>query len=177
MADAPLTQPPGPAALVKVEGAFLALSMVGIVAMGAIVTITIIGRTLFGVALPDTDILIGELMVASMILPLAYVASTGAHIAVDVFARMAPERAQPWFRLLASLAGFVVVLPIAWGGYTELTGSLEAGAYYYGDLFLPEWPGRAAYLLGFLLFAIRCLVDAAREVMIIARRGAPGTAG
>ncbi|MEX2520062.1 MAG: TRAP transporter small permease [Paracoccaceae bacterium] len=177
MNDASPSTPSGPAALVKVERAFLALSMIGIVAMGAMVTASIIGRTLFGVALPDTDIIIGELMVASMILPLAYVAGTGAHIAVDVFARMAPQRAQPWLRLLAALAGFAVIVPIAWGGYTELTGALVANAYYYGDLFLPEWPGRTAYLLGFLLFAFRCLVEAAREVMIILGRDAPGTGG
>lgn len=177
MGETQSSVPPGPAALIAVERACLALSMVGIVAMGVLVTLSILGRTLFGLALPDTDIIIGELMVASMILPLAYVAATGAHIAVDVFARMAPERAQPWLRLLAALAGFAVLLPIAWGGYTELTGALAAGAYYYGDLFLPEWPGRTAYLLGFLLFALRCLVDAAREVMILAARGAPGAGG
>lgn len=177
MDDAQSSGPPGPAALVAVERAFLALSMIGIVAMGVLVTLSILGRALFGLALPDTDIIIGELMVTAMILPLAYVAATGAHIAVDVFARMAPEGAQPWFRLLASLAGLAVLLPIAWGGYTELTGALEAGAYYYGDLFLPEWPGRTAYLLGFLLFAFRCLVDTAREITIVLGRGAPEVDG
>ena len=78
-----------------------------------------------------------------------------AHIMVEVFTNHMPDWIQPWLDFLASIIGFLVLLPIAYGGYVGLVEAIQDEAYFFGDLELPEWPGRLTFFVGYFVFAVR----------------------
>jgi TRAP-type C4-dicarboxylate transport system permease small subunit len=146
---------PGPKVLKKVEGALVALSAICILGICAMITVAITTRAVFGWSVPDSVIIVRELMITCVILPLAYVTAERAHIMVEVFTNHMPDRIQPWLDFLSSVIGFLVLLPICYGGYLELMGVIEDEAYFFGDLELPEWPGRLAFFVGYVTFVLR----------------------
>ena len=174
--DSPADAAPGPVGLRRLEGAMVVVAAICVVAIGALITVGIFTRALFGWSPSDTLVIVRELMIGATVLPLAYVAAEGSHISVEVFTNAMPERAQPWISLLGSIAGFLVLLPITYGGYAPLAEVIEDGAYFFGDLELPEWPGRLAFFIGFLVFAVRMLVFIARDANRLRRRSrGPGS--
>jgi TRAP-type C4-dicarboxylate transport system permease small subunit len=146
---------PGPKVLQNVEGALVALSAICILGICALITTAIVTRAVFGWSVPDSVVIVRELMITCVILPLSYVSAQRAHIMVEVFTSMMPNKFQPWLDLLASVVGFLVLLPIAYGGYLELMSAVEDEAYFFGDLELPEWPGLTAFFVGYVVFVIR----------------------
>jgi|TARA_R100000005_G_C4999457_1_gene206208 TRAP-type C4-dicarboxylate transport system permease small subunit len=148
----------GPRFLLKLEGALVALSICCILLMCFIITTTIIGRTLFGLTIPDDVIMVRELMIGAVVLPLASVAAHRMHIMIEVFTSMLPESFQPWLNLLGSLIGSIMLLPVLYGGYLGFVSVVSEGAYFFGELDLPEWPGRLIFLLGYSVFILRLFV-------------------
>ena len=146
---------PGPKVLQNVEGALVALSAICILGICALITTAIVTRAVFGWSVPDSVVIVRELMITCVILPLSYVSAQRAHIMVEVFTSLMSDKAQPLLDLLSSVVGFLVLLPIAYGGYLELTSAVEDGAYSFGDLELPEWPGRLTFFVGYFVFAVR----------------------
>ncbi|GLQ05082.1 TRAP transporter small permease [Sneathiella chinensis] len=155
--------------LAGLERGLLTISVICILAMGALITLNILTRTFFGWSFPDSVIIVRELMMGAVVLPLAYVTAGRAHIMVEVFtSRMSPG-AQLWLNILSSAVGSLTLLPIVYGGYLDLTGVWEDEAYFFGDLGLPEWPGRLAFFLGYTFFVVRLVVltlQDVRELMI-----------
>ena len=160
---------PGPWILRKLEGALVALSICCILGICAIITVTIFARFLFGISIPDDAIMVRELMIGAVVLPLAYVAAERAHIMVEVFTARLPERWQSWLNLLSSLVGSVMLLPILYGGYLDFESVASDGAYFFGELNLPEWPGRLIFLVGYIVFILRLLVLTGQDAVVIAR--------
>ena len=146
---------PGPKVLQNVEGALVALSAACILAICVIITVAIITRAVFDWSVPDSVIMVRELMITCVILPLAYVTAERAHIMVEVFTNHMPDWIQPWLDFLASVIGFLVLLPIAYGGYVGLADVIHDEAYFFGDLELPEWPGRVTFFVGYVVFLVR----------------------
>ena len=149
------TEVPGPKVLQKVEGALVALSALCILGICAMITVAITTRAVFDWSVPDSVIIVRELMITCVILPLGFVSAERAHIMVEVFTSHMPDAIQPWLDLLASVIGFLVLLPIVYGGYVELMSVIEDDAYFFGDLELPEWPGRLAFFIGYIAFVVR----------------------
>ncbi|MGO1121067.1 TRAP transporter small permease [Rhodovibrionaceae bacterium A322] len=146
---------PGPKVLRSLEAALLAVSGACILLIGSLISVGIFTRALFGWSLPDVEVMVRELMIGSIILPLAYVTADRAHISVEVFTNFMPRRFDPWLDLLSSVIGFLVLLPIVYGGYIALAATIAEDTYFFGQLELPEWPGRLAFFLGYLLFVVR----------------------
>jgi TRAP-type C4-dicarboxylate transport system permease small subunit len=146
---------PGPKVLQKVEGVLVALSAACILGICVMITVAIFTRAVFGWSVPDSVIIVRELMITCVILPLAYVTADRAHIMVEVFTNHMPDWIQPWLDFLASIIGFLVLLPIAYGGYVGLVEAIQDEAYFFGDLELPEWPGRLTFFVGYFVFAVR----------------------
>ena len=146
---------PGPRVLRALEKALLAMAVVSILSICAIIFIGVVTRALFNWSLPDAEIFVRDLMIASIILPLAYVTAERAHIAVDVFVSLMPIKAKRWIDLLGSAIGFLVLLPVAYGGWQGFSTAWSDGNYYYGEFDLPEWPGKFAFFVGYTVFVLR----------------------
>lgn len=153
--SAPTTAAPGPRVLRWLEGLLVALSVCAVLGICAIIFCNVVARSLFGWSIPDAEIVVRDLMIASIILPLAYVAAERAHIAVDIFVGMMPAGTRPWIDLLGSVVGLLVLLPIAYGGWKGVSTDWLDGNYYYGELEVPAWYGKAAFFAGYLVFVLR----------------------
>ena len=165
-----------PSALQMMEGALVALSAVCILGICALITMTVATRWFFAWSVPDYVTIVQELMIASVTLPLAHVAADRSHITVEVFTNMMPVRVQPALNLLSSFIGFLVLIPIVYGGYADLTGVIEDEAYFFGDLELPEFPGRTAFFVGYVAFALRLAVLLVADAISVSRPAAAGKA-
>ncbi len=146
---------PGPRVLRSLETVLLVLSVISILSICGIIAVGVVTRALFSWSLPDAEIMVRDLMIASIILPLAYVTADRAHIAVDVFVSLMPDSWGKFFNLLGSIIGFLVLLPIAYGGWKAFQSVWLDGSYFYGEFDLPEWPGKFAFFLGYLVFVLR----------------------
>lgn len=147
----------GRSALSRLERLGTDLGAVAIVLIGLYVALGIVLRTFFNAALPDQTVLVGEAMVVAVVLPLAHVAATGSFIAVDAFTGFA-MRSRAGRAILAALTAAVglfaagIILVASWG---SLHDAVTEGNYFFGVLSWPEWPGRLAFFLGYVLFALR----------------------
>lgn len=145
----------------RIERLALDIGAVAIILIALYVTLGIVLRTFFRTSVPDETVIIGEAMIVAMVLPLAYVAAEGSFIAVDVFTSFLRQggRGDACLRVLAALVGLisaVVILIAAWG---SLRDAILFDNYFFGILSLPEWPGRLAFFVGYVLFAVRlCLL-------------------
>ncbi|MFT6556975.1 TRAP transporter small permease [Sneathiella sp.] len=149
---------PGPKFLGRLESVFVTLSVMAILTMGLLITVSVVSRALFGWSVPDSTIIVRELMIGAVVLPLAYVTATRSHIMVEVLTSFFPDRVQPWLNFFSVLIGLAALSPILYGGVVELMGTIEDEAYFFGDLELPEWPGRAVFAAGYALFILRLIV-------------------
>ncbi len=171
--DSNITATPGPRVLQLVERVLLVLAAISILLICAIIFSGVVSRAVFDWSLPDAEIIVRDLMIAAIILPLAYVTADRAHIAVDVFINLMPKGVRPWSDLLGSLIGFLVLLPIAYGGWQGFNTAWGDGNYYYGEFDLPEWPGKLAFFVGYLAFVIRLFSLIVIDLMAVIRPGRP----
>ncbi|MDF1856815.1 TRAP transporter small permease [Pseudooceanicola sp.] len=141
----------------KLENICLDIAAVSIVLIALYVTLGIALRTFFGASMPDETVLVAEVMIFVTMLPLARVAAEGGFIAVDVFVSFMTKepRVDALLRLLASLIGLCAVLVILYAAYGSLVDAIVNRNYFFGILSLPEWPGRLAFFISFVLFALR----------------------
>jgi TRAP-type C4-dicarboxylate transport system permease small subunit len=124
-----------------------------------LVTLTVLSRAFRVVLLYDAVLLVQELMVAVIVLPLAYITATRTHIVVEVLSSRLPARVQPWLAPLAAVAGLIFFGALAWAALGDLARAWQGATYYEGDLALPEWPGRAVYALGLAMVVWRLLLQ------------------
>lgn len=142
----------------KAEGALLAVAAVVILAMTAYVMLGIVLRTVFNMGLYDEIVIIGEMMVATISLPFAYVAAERGFIAIEVFTAWAGRRTRIWLDVLASIVGLAALTPITITAVSSGYKTWSEGSYFFGILNLPEWPGYAVYAVGIGFFLLR-LID------------------
>ena len=152
----------GPAAARAVEAGFAAVEWVAIwlaaiatLASGAIICTSIVGRTFFGWSIPDGELIIRDLMVVAVVLPLAVVAGRRAHIAIDMLVSRFPKAVQRQIDAMNAVLGMVLLLPILWSAWANLSLSWRRNTYYDGYLELAEWPGRLVFLVGYTVFVSR----------------------
>lgn len=142
----------------KIENALLALAGVCVVVLGVMITFTVFSRSVLGWGVPDDVVIVKELMVGAILLPLAAVSAARIHIAIEfVFNRFGPG-VQVWLTAFASLFALLAVLPIGYAAWNELAHVVSSGAWYFGELSLPKWPGRLAFFVGMGFFALRLLL-------------------
>lgn len=138
-----------------IERAVFAIAMAGTAALGLLVTASIAARWIGGVSIPDSVLLVRELMVPVIILPLAIVTATRGHIAVTIFTRNLSARPQHILAIVGHLVGFLFVGMLAWAGWLLFEDAVMSGEFHDGDLNLPKWMARAVYVTGFALVVVR----------------------
>lgn len=138
----------------RLENALLACAAAAICIMGAMITINVVLR-LFGTSLPDTVVIVKELMVFAIILPLAIVTRLREHISVEVVAKLLPASINRWLAVLGWIVGLFALSVLAWAGWREFLKVWNSGSFFFGDLSLPKWPGRLAFALGIGFACVR----------------------
>lgn len=146
---------PGPRFLSAIEKLGLDISAVAIVVLALLVTASISGRLFFGSAIPDDIVIAGELMVTLVALPWAIVTAARGHIAVEVFTTKVRGRGNIFLDILTTVAALVMLVPLTLAVGKALMTSINFGAYFDGDLYLPQWPGRLVFFVGYALMLVR----------------------
>ena len=141
--------------LVQTEKVLLAVAGVCVIALGVLITATVLLRSLVGWGIPDDVVIIKELMIAAIILPCAAVSSARAHIAIEFLYNRFNKKTQAWLLAFSSLFALLALIPIVYAAWRELAHVIGVGSYFFGDLSLPKWPGRLAFFVGIAVFALR----------------------
>jgi TRAP-type C4-dicarboxylate transport system permease small subunit len=155
----------------RIESLLVDLSVAAVLLLGLLITVTVLMRAFINSGVPDAIVLVRELMVAAIVLPLAATTARRAHIAVEVFANLLPPRARDALVIFGSVVGLLALAPMIWAGWREFTGTLESGSYYFGDLNIPKWPGRALFLLGMAFCWLRLALLVIGDLRALARGG------
>lgn len=146
------------------EDAALILAGLVLLAMGAIIVASILGRVLFLRPLPDDLLLVGLLNVAVITLPLAHVERMRGHIAVTVTTDWLGTRAKGALRAFGAFAMAVFFGGIGFMILRRMRDEIAKGAYYDGVLQIPTWPMKAVFGLAITLFFLRLLVSIAQGI-------------
>ncbi|MFT4806703.1 MAG: TRAP-type C4-dicarboxylate transport system permease small subunit [Paraglaciecola sp.] len=141
--------------LKKIEQGALILAGVCIVALGLMITLTVVTRNLFGWGVTDDVVIVRELMVGAVFLPLAYVTAGYGHISIDFIFKRLGKHAKLWLLAIGSLISLLILLPLVFSAWQGFFHAASFGAYFFGELELPEWPGRLAFFAGAALFIVR----------------------
>ncbi|SHJ13618.1 Tripartite ATP-independent transporter, DctQ component [Palleronia salina] len=157
--------------LTRIEKLFLDLAAIAVVGLGALITISVCLRVFANSGIPDTVVMVRELMVAAIVLPLAAVVTARANIVVEVLTQHFPRRAQDWLVVFGSIVGLFALLPLMWAGWHELAGNWSSGSFFFGQLSLPKWPGRALFFLGVAVCWVRLAITVWRDIATIRAGG------
>lgn len=144
--------------LKRIEKVCVDTATVAIMLLAILIFADVVALNVFNRSVPDTIVIVRELMVLAIVMPLAAATANRAHISVEVFANALPERVTSWFVLFGSVFGLLALTPILYSGGKEFLHQWSNASVFYGDLNLPRWPGRLAFLLGIALAWIRLAV-------------------
>jgi len=155
----------------RIERLLLDLAAFAVAGLCLLITISVILRATINSGIPDTIVMVAELMVAAIVLPLAAATTARAHIVVEFLSKMMSRRTQDYLIVGGSIIGLLALMPLIYAGWNELAKTFERGSFYFGELALPKWPGRAIFLLGISFCWLRLLVMAVGDIRTI-RSGA-----
>lgn len=140
--------------LQRLESLLVAAAALAVLAMGVMITANVILRVA-GTSLPDSVVIVQELMIVAIVLPLAAVTAARAHIAVEVLFNRLPSRMQRSLVPIGWIVGLAALVPLGYAGGREAWSAFEGGSFYFGDLSLPKWPGLACFVLGIAACCLR----------------------
>lgn len=135
-----------------------------IVTLGLMITLTVVSRNLFGWGVPDDVVIVRELMVGAVFLPLAYVTAGYSHITINFLFKRLGKTAKLWMLAIGSLISLLILLPLAVSAWQGFFHAASSGAYFFGELELPEWPGRFAFFAGAALFIVRLMIICVTDI-------------
>lgn len=141
----------------RFENTLLILAAAAVCVMGTMITVNVVLR-LFGASLPDSVVIVKELMVVAIILPLAVVTRVRDHISVEVIANLLPGSVNRWLSVFGWIVGLFAFAVLAWAGWREFLKVWSSGSFFFGDLSLPKWPGRLAFAIGIAAAFVRLLL-------------------
>jgi len=153
----------------RIERLLLDLAAISVVGLGLLITVSVLLRAFANSGVPDTVVMVRELMVAAIVLPLAAVAAARANIAVEFVANALPPRLRDALVVFGSVVGLFALAPLIWAGWRELAHTATSGAFFFGELSLPKWPGRAIFLFGMIVCWLRLLVMVVSDLGKMAR--------
>jgi TRAP-type C4-dicarboxylate transport system permease small subunit len=150
------------------ERLLLSVAALAVIGMGFLITANVVAR-LFGGNIPDSNIIVEELMLAAVLLPLAVATAQRAHVVVEFVSNRFPPRLRSWLVVLGSFVGLLALAPLIYAGSRALMNEWGSGSFYFGDLSLPKWPGRLIYVVGLAACWLRLLALMLQDMMTILR--------
>jgi TRAP-type C4-dicarboxylate transport system permease small subunit len=150
----------------RIERALAILAGGVLLAMGALITASVLAREQLGVTLPDDILLVGLAMVAVVVLPLAHVQRDRGQIAVTVITDRLPPAFGAFGRIAGNVIGMVLFGCIAALTVTSVPEAYAENHYYDGQLLVPVWPVKVIFGVGMGLFALRLGLCALADLMV-----------
>lgn len=139
----------------RVERALSFIAGLILLAMGALITVSVLAREQIGVTLPDDILMVGLAMVAVVCLPLAHVQREKGQIAVSVITDNLPPKVGDAGRIVGHLIGVALFGAIAFQTVQSVPQAFIENHYYDGQLSIPVWPVKVVFGIGMGLFALR----------------------
>lgn len=131
------------------------LGAIAVVLLCVLIVAIIFGREFLSVAVPDGIILVRELMVPAILFPLSAATARRAHVSIEVIANHFPDALNRWIAVFAALVGITIVSALLAGGWLQFEKTWENGAHHGGDLFVPKWISRGAFVIAFFFVLLR----------------------
>lgn len=163
----------------RVERLLLDLAVCAVFGLGALITASVVLRVTLNSGIPDTIVMVRELMVVAIVLPLAIATTQRAHIVVEFLSNLMPYRVQNWLVVFGGIFGLLALSPLIFAGWREVAHTFHSGAFFFGQLNLPKWPGRVIFLVGISFCWLRLLLMVISDIRTIRAGGyvlAPNTA-
>ena len=157
--------------LKRLENLLLELAVYALIGLGLLITLSVLLRVFLNSGIPDTIVLVRELMVAAIVLPLAAATTARAHIVVEFLTNRLPTSMQSWLVVFGSAFGLLALMPLLYAGWNETARTFASGGFFYGELSLPKWPGRVLFLLGISFCWLRLLSMLVADVLLIKAGG------
>ncbi|SHF74346.1 TRAP-type C4-dicarboxylate transport system, small permease component [Loktanella atrilutea] len=157
----------------RIERLLLDLACCAVVALGLLITVSVLLRVTVNSGVPDTIVMVRELMVVAIVLPLAAATTARAHIVVEFLSNRLPLRAQGWLVVFGGLFGLFALSPLLYAGWNEVAHNIGSGSYYVGQLNLPKWPGRVLFLIGMSFCWLRLLLLVIGDIRTLRAGGVP----
>lgn len=155
----------------RIERLLLDLAVFAVIGLGVLITASVLLRITVNSGIPDTIVIVRELMVAAIVLPLAVATLERAHIVVEFLSNKMPTRVQDWLIVGGSIFGLFALSPLIFAGWRETVHTIESGAFFFGQLNLPKWPGRVIFLIGISFFWLRLLLMVIGDIRTIRSGG------
>jgi TRAP-type C4-dicarboxylate transport system permease small subunit len=155
----------------RIERLLLDLAVFAVIGLGVLITASVLLRITVNSGIPDTIVIVRELMVVAIVLPLAVATLERAHIVVEFLSNMMPTRVQDWLMVGGSIFGLFALSPLIFAGWRETVHTIESGAFFFGQLNLPKWPGRVIFLIGISFCWLRLLLMVIGDIRTIRSGG------
>lgn len=155
----------------RIERLLLDLAVIAVIGLGALITVSVLLRVTVNSGIPDTIVMVRELMVVAIVMPLAITTTQRAHIVVEFLSNKMSVRTQNRLVVFGSVFGLLALSPLIYAGWREATHTFENGAYFFGQLDLPKWPGRVIFLIGISFCWLRLLVMVISDIATIRAGG------
>ncbi len=155
----------------RVEKLLLDLAVFAVIGLGVLITASVLLRATFNSGIPDTIVIVRELMVVAIVLPLAVATLDRAHIVVEFLSNKLPPRVQDWLIVWGGVFGLFALSPLIYAGWREAVHTIESGSFFFGQLNLPKWPGRVVFLIGVSFCWLRLLLMVIGDIRTIRAGG------
>ena len=139
----------------RIEYVLDSAAAVAIVLLCLLITTNIVSREFLLMGMPDIMIAVQELMVATILFPLASATAARAHIAIEVIANLFPAALNRWIAVFAALIGVGLACILLMAGWFEFWKAFNSPSHYGGTFHWPKWPSRLLFVLAFVFFLIR----------------------
>ena len=155
----------------RIERLLLDLAVFAVIGLGVLITASVLLRITVNSGIPDTIVIVRESMVVAIVLPLAVATLERAHIVVEFLSNKMPTRVQDWLIVGGSIFGLFALSPLIFAGWRETVHTIESGAFFFGQLNLPKWPGRVIFLIGISFCWLRLLLMVIGDIRTIRSGG------
>lgn len=142
------------------DRAAVTVSQIALFTMMSVIFISIVGRSFFGVAIPDTVLLTETFMVFIVFLSLGHLQKLGGHLEVSLLADRVPPAVNRLFVSTGLCLGIVIFGAAAWfSGVTAWEAYMNDETFFSSLLDLREWPVRALVPIGLIWWALRMFLQ------------------
>lgn len=154
-----------------IERIMLELAVVSALALALVITSNVVGRQFLGRGVPDIVIIVRELMIPTIVLPLAAATANRAHIAVTFVTDRLSPRVRGGLIIMGWGIALLAMVPLIYASWRNLSGSWRSAEFYDGLLGIPRWPMKLVFLLGLILMGIRLALVALEDIARLRRTG------
>lgn len=153
----------------KVNNVLVALSGTTLICMASMVTYDVIVRYVFNSPLP-ASVEISMLMEPYVVfLPFAYTLAKRAHVKVNVFSMLLPDRIRNICNIFADSLDLIFFSLLCYFSWLEFYESYEVGEIMLAAIRLPWWSGKLAMPLGMFFICLQCILHLGISVQSIGR--------